>query len=149
MSRTLPATRLLPPHGMRSDDTLQHFFLEERYRRSAALTGFLVSGAGAGAVACWFAVGNLYAAHVFDLILRLLVIASGMMLAAVVIGFLAALAGYKAFEIAAGMPLEQFGGQNRADRWVMRTNVIRAVAAFLVACGGLTAFVAYVILAWA
>ena len=81
--------------------------------------------------------------------LRLLIVASGVFLAAVVVGFIAVLAGYKAFETAALLPAEEFNRPyNRADRWMAATVASRVIAATLIALGGLLIFAAYVVLAW-
>ena len=79
----------------------------------------------------------------------MLIVASALFLAAVVLGFLAALAGFKAFEVAALLPAEEFSRPyNRADRWMAATVTARAVASVLIAAGGLVTFAAYVRLAW-
>jgi hypothetical protein len=93
--------RLVDLQGREPDDGLTQFFLEERARRSFGLTGYLVSGGGAGAISCWFIIESLYAIRAPALVLRLLLTASGLLLSAVVVGFFAALAGYKAFDTAA------------------------------------------------
>jgi fructose-1-phosphate kinase PfkB-like protein len=141
--------RLVSNHTKESDEYLGHFFLEERYRRSVGITGFLISGAGAGAISCWLTVAGLYLAHPPEIVLRLLIVASAILLAGVVIGFLAALTGYKAFESAAALGADQYNEMlNQADDWVARTNVLRSVAAILVTIGGGTAFTAFIELAW-
>ena len=81
--------------------------------------------------------------------LRLLLVASGLFLAAVVIGFVAALAAFKAFEAAAFLPAEKFNRPyNRPDRWMAATVGARVTATILIASGGLAAFLAYVHLVW-
>ena len=141
--------RLVDLRGKAPDDDLTQFFLEERFRRSFSVTGYLLSGGGAGAVTCWFLIGSLYANKAPTLVLRLLIVASGVFLAAVVVGFIAVLAGYKAFETAALLPAEEFNRPyNRADRWMAATVAARVIAATLIALGGLLIFAAYVVLAW-
>lgn len=141
--------RLVDLHGKMPDNALTRFFLEERARRSFGVTGYLVSGGGAGAISCWFAIEGLYPNKPPVLVLHLLLIASGLLLAAVVVGFFAALAGYKAFDTAIALPLEDFDRPyNLADRWFAITTASRIVAAAFVAVGGLTAFAAYFSLSW-
>ena len=83
------------------------------------------------------------------LVLRLLLVASGLLLAAVVLGFFAALAGFKAFDTAVSLPADAFNHPyNRADQWVAVTTAARVGAAALIAIGGLTAFAAYFDLSW-
>lgn len=139
--------RFVELHGKAPDD-LAKFFLEERSRRSFSVTGYLLSGGGAGAVTCWFLIGSLYANKAPALVLRMLIAASGVFLAAVVVGFIAALAGYKAYETATLLPVEAFNRPNRADRWMATTVTTRIAAALLIVIGGLTTFAAYVELAW-
>jgi hypothetical protein len=111
------------------------------------VTGYLVSGAGA--ISCWFAINGRYVIKAPAIVLRLLLVASGIFLLAVVIGFFAALAGYKAFDIAMSLPSEDFNRPyNRADRWLGVTTAARIVAAILISIGGLTAFTAYLQLIW-
>jgi hypothetical protein len=141
--------RLVDLRGRAPGDDLSQFLIEERARRSFGITGYLLSGGGAGAVTCWFQIGALYTYRAPAVVLRLLLIASGVLLAAVVVGFLAALAGYKAFDIAASMSAEDLGRPyNRADRWMSVTVAARIVAAGLLTIGGLTAFAAYYQLSW-
>jgi hypothetical protein len=142
------AARLVNLQGRRPDDLAQ-FFLEERSRRSFGITGYLVSGAGAGAISCWFAINSLYASKAPPIVLRLLLTASGILMLAVVIGFFAALAGYKAFETAASLPADAFDRPyNRADQWLRITIAARVVTAVLISIGGLTVFAAYLGLIW-
>jgi len=147
-SRRRRSTRLIDLHGKTPDDDLAQFFLEERSRRSFSVTGYLLSGGGAGAVTCWFLIGSLYANKASVLVLRMMIVASGVFLAAVVVGFLAALAGYKAYETAALLPLEELSRPNRADRWMATTMAARIAASLLIVVGGLITFAAYVDLAW-
>ena len=133
--------RLVDLRGKAPDGELAQFFLEERFRRSFSLTGYLLSGGGA--------VGSLYANKAPSVVLRLLLIASGLFLAAVVVGFVAALAAFKAFEAAAFLPVEKFSRlYNWADRWMATTVAARVAAAVLIASGGLAASTAYIHLAW-
>ncbi|QUD89545.1 hypothetical protein [Phenylobacterium montanum] len=135
--------------GRAPAEDLTQFFLEERARRSFGVTGFLVSGGGAGAVSCWFEIANLYASRAAAPAPRLLLVGSGLLLAAVVVGFVAALAGYKAFETAVSLSTEELRRPgNSADRWFATTTVARVVAAMLVAVGGVVAFAANAVLAW-
>ena len=147
-SRRRRAARFVDLHGEAPDEDLAQFFLEERSRRSFSVTGYLLSGGGAGAVTCWFLIGSLYANKAPTLVLHLLIVASGVFLAAVVVGFVAALAGYKAYETAALMSAEELSRSNRADRWMATTMAARVAAALLIVIGGLTTFAAYVELAW-
>jgi hypothetical protein len=140
--------RLIDLHGKAPDEDLAQFLLEERSRRSFSVTGYLLSGGGAGAVTCWFLIGSLYANKAPALVLRMMIAASGLFLAAVVVGFLAALAGYKAYETAALLPIEELGRPNRADRWMATTVAARIAAALFLVVGGLATFAAYVELAW-
>ena len=141
--------RLVDLRGKAPDGELAQFFLEERFRRSFSLTGYLLSGGGAAAVTCWFLIGSLYANKAPSVVLRLLLIASGLFLAAVVVGFVAALAAFKAFEAAAFLPVEKFSRPyNWADRWMATTVAARVAAAVLIASGGLAASTAYIHLAW-
>ncbi|MDR3472345.1 MAG: hypothetical protein P4M09_11735 [Devosia sp.] len=141
--------RLVDLQGREPDGDLSQFLLEERSRRSFGLTGYLVSGGGASAISCWFAINGLYVIKAPAIVLRLLLVASGIFLLAVVIGFFAALAGYKAFDIAASLPAEDLNGPyNRADRWLGVTTAARIVAAILISIGGLMAFTAYLHLIW-
>jgi hypothetical protein len=98
--------RLVDLQGKELNESLAQFFLEERSRRSFGVTGYLVSGGGAGAVSCWFAINSLYAIKAPTLVLRLLLGASGLLLLALVVGFFAALAGYKAFDTAVTLSAE-------------------------------------------
>jgi hypothetical protein len=128
---------------------LARILFEERSRRSYGVTGYLISGGGAGAVTCWFQLGSLFGFHAPELVLHMLLIASGLFLLAVVLGFVAALAGYKTFEEAMLLPDEAINRpDNNADRWVAATATARAIAAVLIALGGLITFSAYAILAW-
>jgi hypothetical protein len=140
--------RLVDLHGKVPGDALTQFFLEERARRSFGVTGYLVSGGGAGAISCWFEIGGLYANKAPELVLQLLLAASALFLCAVVVGFFAALAGYKAFDTAISLPIEDFSAYNRADQWFAITTAARIVAAVLITIGGLTAFAAYLKLGW-
>jgi hypothetical protein len=141
--------RLVDLRGRELDDELAQFFIEERARRSFGVTGYLLSGGGAGAVTCWFQIGSLYAGKAPELVLKLLLVASGLFLAAVVVGFAAALAGFKAFEAAVSFSAEDFNHpDNRADRWVAITTSARIIATMFVTAGGLTAFAAYLELIW-
>ena len=80
---------------------------------------------------------------------RASIVASGLFLAAVVIGFVAALAAFKAFEAAAFLPAEEFNRPyTRADRWTEATVSAPVTATILVRSGGLAAFLAYVHLVW-
>jgi hypothetical protein len=143
------SARLVDLRGKAPDGDLAQFLLEERFRRSFSLTGYLLSGGGAGAVTCWFVIGSLYANRAPTHVLRLLIVASGVFLAAVVVGFIAVLAGYKAFETAALLSAEEFSRPyNRADRWIATILAARVLAAALIALGGLLIFRAYVGLAW-
>jgi hypothetical protein len=136
--------RVVELRGTEPDDDLTQYFIEERFRRSLGITGYLISGGGAGAITCWFAINSLYAARASTPILRLLLAASGFFLAAVVLGFFAALAGYKVFDTAAALPAEAFNRPyNRADRWLAIMTGARIVAATLIAVGGAMAFSAY------
>ena len=113
------------------------------------MTGYLVSGAGAGAVSCWFAINSLYAFKAPALVSRLLLVASGLLLVALVVGFVAALAGFKAFDSAVAMSVEDMARPgNGADRWLSMIGTARILAAILIATGGLLAFAAYVVLLW-
>jgi len=140
-----------PVHlGPRDSDTaLIRFLLEERSRRSIGLTGYLVSAAGAGAVSCWFAINSLYASKAPVLVLRLLLAATGLMLVAATVGFVAALAGYKAFDGAASLAS---GGVSRSiirpGRWLTVIPHARAATGVLIAIGGAVAFAAYLLLCW-
>jgi hypothetical protein len=128
---------------------MTRMLFEERSRRSFGITGYLISGGGAGAVTCWFQLGSLFGFHAPGVVLRLLLAASGLFLLAVVLGFVAALAGYKTFEEAMLLPDEAIGRpNNRADRWVAATVTARSVAAVLIALGGITTVAAYTLLAW-
>ena len=141
--------RMVHLQGKEPDKALTQFFVEERFRRSFGITGYVVSGGGAGAISCWFAIGDLYRSTAPILVMRLLVIASGLLLSAVVLGFLAALAGYKAFETASSLPVADFNSPyNRADRWVRVTAGARIVAVIFITVGGLTALAAYIDLIW-
>jgi hypothetical protein len=141
--------RLVELRGREFDDDLAQFFIEERARRSFGVTGYLLSGGGAGAVTCWFQIGSLYAYRAPPIALHLLLIASGLFLTAVVVGFVAALAGFKAFDTAASLSEEDFTRPyNRADRWVAVTTTARAIAAVFITAGGLTTFTAYLELIW-
>lgn len=135
--------------GQQLGAELTQFLLEERSRRSFGVTGYLLSGGGAGAVTCWFQIGSLYAYRAPQLVLHLLLVASGIFLLAVVVGFAAALAGYKAFEAALLVPDEAFSRpSNSAERWAATAEAARVLAAALIALGGLTTFAAYAVLAW-
>lgn len=148
-SRHRRIPRLVDLRGKAPDGDLAQFFTQERFRRSFSLTGYLLSGGGAGAVTCWFLIGSLYANRAPTLVLRLLIVASGLFLSSIVVGFLAALAGFKAFETAALLPAEDFSRPyNRADGWMAATMAARAAAATFIVGGGLVAFAAYVRLAW-
>ena len=141
--------RLVELQGKAPDEVLTQFFLEERSRRSFGVTGYLVSGGGGGAVSCWFAINSLYAIKAPAHVLHLLLIASGVLLLAMVVGFIAALAGYKAFDAASLLSAEDFTHPyNRADSWLGVTTAARLVAAVLISIGGLTAFAAYLDLIW-
>lgn len=141
--------RLIELHGETPNEDTARFFLEERARRSFGVTGYLLSGAGAGAVTCWFEVVSLYGYRAPAPVLHGLLIASSLFLAAVVIGFVAALAGYKAFDIAASQPPEDFTQPyNRADRWIAAATTARVAATALIAAGGLTALAAFFDLGW-
>jgi len=145
--RTKP--RLVNLRGGDLDDELAQFFVEERARRSFGVTGYLLSGGGAGAVTCWFQIGGLYAYRAPPLVLHLLLVASGLFLAAVVVGFFAALSGFKAFDAAVSLSREDFSRPfNRADRWVSITAASRILAVAFITVGGLTAFAAYLNLSW-
>lgn len=124
-------------------------FQQERFRRSFSLTGYLLSGSGAGALTCWFLVGNLYGNQAPTIVLRMLVTASGLFLTAVVCGFIAALAGFMTFETAVVLRPEEFGRpSNGADRWMVAMLAARLAAALLITAGGLLAFAAYAHLGW-
>jgi len=141
--------RLTDLQGREMDVGLTRFFLEERSRRSFGVTGYLVSGGGGGAVSCWFAVNSLIAVHAPALILRLLGAASGLLLLAMVVGFGAAMAGYKAFDTALTLSADDLGQpENGADRWLSAIATARVVSTILITLGGLTAFAAYVELIW-
>lgn len=141
--------RLVDLQGRPPDEELNQFFIEERARRSFGVTGYLLSGGGAGAVTCWFQIGSLYANRAPPGVLHLLLIASGLFLAAVVVGFFAALAGFKAFDVAMSLSVEDLRRPyNRADRWVAITTATRIAAVIFVTLGGLTAFAAYLALSW-
>jgi hypothetical protein len=141
--------RLTDLQGRELDEGLTRFFLEERSRRSFGVTGYLVSGGGGGAVACWFGINSLIAVKAPDLVLRLLLAASGLLLLAMVVGCVAALAGYKAFDIALTLSAEDLGHpENGADRWLSAIAISRVASAVLITLGGLTAFAAYVELIW-
>ncbi|HWA63888.1 MAG TPA: hypothetical protein VG939_21110 [Caulobacteraceae bacterium] len=143
------APKLVELNGKAPDGELKQFFNEERSRRSFGLTGYLVSGGGAGAIACWFAIDGLYGAHAPAPVMRLLFVASGLLLAAVVMAFLSALAGYKAFDDAASLPPEAFSRPvNSADRWLLMTARARFAAVLLVSLGGGAAMSAYGLLLW-
>lgn len=141
--------RLVDLQGRTPDEDLNQFFIEERARRSFGLTGYLLSGGGAGAVTCWFQIGSLYANRAPPSVLHLLLIASGLFLAAVVVGFFAALAGFKAFDTAMTLSTAELSRPyNQADRWVAITTATRIAAVGFVTLGGLTAFAAYLDLCW-
>ena len=141
--------RLIELQGKAPDDDLAQFFLEERSRRSFGVTGYLVSGGGGGAVACWFAINSLYAIKAPAHVLHLLLVASGLLLAAMVVGFIAALAGYKTYDAAVMLAAEEFNRPyNRADHWLGITAIARIIAAALISIGGLVALAAYVELIW-
>ncbi len=142
------STRLIDLHGKAPDDGLMQFLQEELSRRSFSVTGSLLSGGGAGVVTCWFLIGNLHANKAPALVLDMIIVASGVFLAAVVAGFIATLAGYKAYETAALLPIEALSRPNRADGWMAAAATARAAAAALIVIGGLTTFLAYVELAW-
>jgi hypothetical protein len=143
------STRLIDLQGRAPDGDLTQFFLEERSRRSFGVTGYLVSGGGGGAVSCWFAINSLYAIRAPILVLHLLLLASGVLLIAMVVGFFAALAGYKAFDEAVLLPAEEFNQpNNRADRWLGITTVARIIATVLISIGGIMVFAAYLDLIW-
>lgn len=81
--------------------------------------------------------------------LHLLLLASGVLLVAMVIGFFAALAGYEAFDEAVLLPAEDFNKpSNRADRWLGFTTAARIIAALLISIGGVMVFAAYLDLIW-
>lgn len=141
--------RLVELQGRPPDDDLVQFFLEERSRRSFGVTGYLVSGGGAGAISCWFSINSLYADRAPTIVLHLLLTGSGLFLAAVVSGFLAALAGYKAFDTAASLPSDAFQRPfNRADWWLRATTWLRIGTAALICIGGFVSFAAYQHLSW-
>ena len=141
--------RLIDFQGKELDEGLTQFFLEERSRRSFGVTGYLVSGGGAGAVSCWFAINSLYAIKAPALVLRLLLGASGLLLLALVVGFFAALAGYRAFDAAVSLSAEDLGRPgNRADRWLSIIATARILAAGLITVGGMMVFAAYLDLIW-
>ena len=143
------SARLVDLQGRTPDGNLTQFFLEERSRRSFGVTGYLVSGGGGGAVSCWFAINSLYAIKAPVLVLHLLLLASGVLLIAMVVGFFAALAGYKAFDAAVLLPVEAFNQpDNRADRWLGFIAAARIVAAALISIGGVLVFAAYLDLIW-
>lgn len=143
------SARLIDLQGRALDGDLVQFFLEERSRRSFGVTGYLVSGGGGGAVSCWFAINSLYAIRAPILVLHLLLIASGVLLIAMVIGFFAALAGYKTFDAAVLLRAEDFNKpNNQADRWLGITMVARIMSAVLISIGGIMVFVAYLDLIW-
>lgn len=147
--RRLRSARLIDLEGHAPDGDLTQFFLEERSRRSFGVTGYLVSGGGGGAVSCWFAINSLYAIRAPTHVLHLLLLASGILLVAMVVGFFAALAGYKAFDAAVLLPAEDFNKpNNRADRWLGFTTAARIIAALLISVGGVTVFAAYLDLIW-
>ena len=90
-----------------------------------------------GAISCWFAINSLYAIRAPILALHLLLLASGVLLIAMVVGFFAALAGYKAFDEAVLLPAEEFNqSNNRADRWLGINTAARIIAAVLISIGG-------------
>lgn len=125
------------------------FFVEESSRRSLGITSYLVSGGGAGAITCWFSINSLYGDRAPAGILALMLAASGLFLASMLVGFLAALAGFKAFDTAAVLPLEAFQRPyNRADWWLRVTSRLRIAAAALVCLGGAAVITAYVRLIW-
>lgn len=131
------------------DETLSQFLFEERSRRSYGVTGYLVSGSGAGAISCWFAINSLYAVGAPASVLRLLLVGSGVFVLAAVVGFFAALAGYKAFDAAALAPVDGVARPyDRADRWLTLTGHSRLVAGALLAAGGFITFLAYFKLCW-
>ena len=141
--------RLTDLHDRELDEGLTRFFLEERSRRSFGVTGYLVSGGGGGAVSCWFAINSLIAVKAPALVLRLLLGASGLLLLAMVVGFVAALAGYKAFDSALMLSADDLDRpENGADRWLSAIAIARIVSTVLITLGGLMAFAAYVELIW-
>jgi hypothetical protein len=141
--------RMLHLAGKELDKNVTQFFVEERFRRSFSITGYIVSGGGAGAISCWFAIGDLYRTNAPVAVLHALVVASGLLLGAVVLGFLAALAGYKAFETASSLHAEEFNSPyNRADQWVTTTSITRIIAVIFVTLGGVCALTAYIELVW-
>ena len=147
--RARRSARLVDLQGRKPDGDLAQFLLEERSRRSFGVTGYLVSGGGGGAVSCWFAINSLYSIGAPTVVLHLLLVASGVLLLAMVVGFFAALAGYKAFDTAASLPIEEFGRPyNSADRWLGVTTGARLVAAALISIGGLLVLAAYFDLIW-
>jgi hypothetical protein len=145
--RRLRSTRLVDLQGRAPDGELTRFFLEERSRRSFGVTGYLVSGGGA--VSCWFAINSLYAIGAPKMVMHLLLLASGVLLIAMVVGFFAALAGYKAFDAAVLLSADAFSQpDNRADRWLGTTTAARLIAAILISIGGAMVFVVYTDLIW-
>lgn len=118
--------------------------MEERSRRSFGVTGFLISGGGAGAVSCWLTIGNLYPDKAPHLVLNLLLAGPATFILAIVVAYAAALAGYKTFDTAALLPTDALSRpDNSADRWMVLTGIARLVSALLIAAGGLLTFLAY------